>query len=46
CLNGAAARLGQPGDLLIIVSFIQIPEEQAERWKPTIVHVDKDNKPI
>lgn len=46
CLNGAAARLGQPGDLLIIVSFVQIPEEQAKGWKPVIVHVDKDNKPI
>lgn len=46
CLNGAAARLGQPGDLIIIVSFIQIPEEQAKSWKPIIVNVDKDNKSI
>jgi len=46
CLNGAAARLGQPGDLIIIVSFIQIPEEQAKGWKPIIIHVDKDNKPV
>lgn len=46
CLNGAAARLGQPGDLIIIVSFIQVPEEQAKGWKPTIVHVDTNNKAI
>lgn len=44
CLNGAAARLGQPGDLIIIASFIQIPEEQAKDWKPIIVHVDTNNK--
>jgi len=44
CLNGAAARLGQPGDLIIIASFIQIPEEEAKGWKPTIVHVDSNNK--
>ncbi len=44
CLNGAAARLGQPGDLIIIVSFIQVPEEQAEGWQPFIVHVDINNK--
>jgi len=44
CLNGAAARLGQPGDLIIIVSFIQVPEEQAKEWKPIVVHVDSNNK--
>jgi len=46
CLNGAAARLGQRGDLLIIVAFIQVDEEQAKSWKPVIVHVDENNKPI
>ncbi len=46
CLNGAAARLGQPGDLVIIVSFAHIPYEQAKDWKPTIVRVDSNNKSI
>ncbi len=44
CLNGAAARLGQPGDLIIIVSFVQVNEEQAKDWKPIIVHVDNNNR--
>ncbi len=46
CLNGAAARLGQPGDLIIIASFIQLPEEEAKNWKPILVHVDNENRAI
>lgn len=46
CLNGAAARLGQPGDLIIIVSFVILSEEEAKKWSPIIVHVDENNKPI
>ncbi len=46
CLNGAAARLGQPGDLIIIVSFAMLNEEEAKHWKPVIVHVDENNRPI
>ena len=46
CLNGAAARLGQPGDLIIIIAFAHIPYEQARDWKPTIICVDANNKPI
>jgi len=46
CLNGAAARLGQPGDLVIIVSFVLLTEEECKDWKPIIVHVDENNKPI
>ena len=43
CLNGAAARLGQPGDLVIILTYAQMDREEARDWKPTIVHVDEDN---
>ncbi len=43
-LNGAAARLGQKGDLIIITTFADMSEEKAESWKPTVVLVDANNK--
>ena len=43
CLNGAAARLAQPGDLLIIMCYAQMTEEEAARHTPRIVHVDQHN---
>jgi len=46
CLNGAAARLVQPGDNVIIISYSLMSEEQALSYKPTIVVLDSDNKPI
>jgi len=46
CLNGAAARLVQPGDKVIIISYSLMTEEQAHNYKPTIVVLDGDNKPI
>lgn len=44
CLNGAAARLVQPGDLVIIVAYVAMSPEEAAKWKPTIVKVDAKNK--
>lgn len=44
CLNGAAARMVQPGDVVIIISYAAIPEEKARAHKPVIVFVDGDNK--
>lgn len=44
-LNGAAARKGTVGDLIIIIAYGQIEKEAAVGFKPVIVHVDKDNKP-
>jgi len=44
CLNGAAARLVQPGDMVIIVSYAMMEREEAKLFKPRIVNVDKDNK--
>lgn len=46
CLNGAAARLGAPGDLLIIMAFDLIDDVAAREWRPTVIHVDADNKPL
>ncbi|URN94089.1 MAG: aspartate 1-decarboxylase [Candidatus Pristimantibacillus lignocellulolyticus] len=45
CLNGAAARLVQPGDNVIIISYSLMTEEQATSYKPTIVILDSNNKP-
>lgn len=42
--NGAAARLIQPGDHLIIMVFAQVPEPVPEDWSPTIVLVDEKNR--
>lgn len=44
CLNGAAARKCQKGDIVIIVSYARIDTEQAKFHKPKIVHVDENNK--
>jgi aspartate 1-decarboxylase len=43
CLNGAAARLAVKGDLVIILTYTDMPEEEAREYKPIIVHVDKNN---
>jgi aspartate 1-decarboxylase len=44
CLNGAAARLVQPGDLVIIISYALVPENQVTEYQPTVVFVDEKNK--
>jgi aspartate 1-decarboxylase len=46
CLNGAAARHGQPGDLIIILGYCILPYAEAARIKPAIVKVDSNNKQI
>ncbi|GLW65992.1 aspartate 1-decarboxylase [Actinomadura rubrobrunea] len=45
-VNGAAARLVQPGDLVIIISYAAMTDEEARSFRPTVVHVDRDNKII
>lgn len=37
CLNGAAARMAQIGDMVIIVSFAQMDFEQAKKFHPTVI---------
>ncbi|MCJ7507642.1 MAG: aspartate 1-decarboxylase, partial [candidate division Zixibacteria bacterium] len=46
CLNGAAARLGEVGDILIIISYCEMEKEKVGKYKPKIVLVDKKNRPI
>ena len=45
-LNGAAARKGDVGDLIIIIAYGLFEKEEAALFKPTFIHVDKDNKPL
>lgn len=44
CVNGAAAHLVTPGDLVIIASFTQILEEECAALVPTVVFVDQFNR--
>jgi aspartate 1-decarboxylase len=44
CLNGAAARLVQPGDVVIIACYGEIDESEAAGYRPTLVYVDDDNR--
>lgn len=43
-VNGAAARLVQPGDLVIIISYAAMSDAQARGFEPRVVHVDHSNK--
>ena len=42
-LNGAAARLGMPGDKVIIISSCWMPTKEAAKYRPKIVCVDEKN---
>jgi aspartate 1-decarboxylase len=45
CVNGAAAHLARPGDMVIIATFAEAADEvEARAWKPIVVHVDAQNK--
>lgn len=46
CLNGAAARLVQPGDRIIVITYGDFEDAELEDYDPKVVHVDADNKPI
>ncbi|MEV4097471.1 aspartate 1-decarboxylase [Streptosporangium saharense] len=45
-INGAAARLVQPGDLVIIIGYGQLEDAEARTFLPRIVHVDRDNRVV
>ncbi|AEV68718.1 aspartate 1-decarboxylase [Acetivibrio clariflavus] len=44
CLNGAAARLVHPGDIVIIISYGLFEKNEAKNFNPKIVFVDENNK--
>ncbi|MEU1792229.1 aspartate 1-decarboxylase [Streptomyces sparsogenes] len=43
-INGAAAHLVHPGDLVILISYVQIEDAEAPRLRPRIVHVNEHNR--
>ena len=45
-INGAAAHLVHPGDVVIIVSYASVPDVDASSWLPTVVHVDAANRQV
>jgi len=45
CLNGAAARKGMPGDLIIITTFAGLSAAELEKHQQQIVYVDSKNRP-
>tara|TARA_A100001037_G_scaffold136379_1_gene123508 strand:- start:12 stop:398 length:387 start_codon:yes stop_codon:yes gene_type:complete len=46
CINGAAAHLVHPGDLVILLTFEGISNNQIESYSPTIVHVNSKNEVV
>jgi len=45
-INGAAAHLIHPGDLVIIISYVALPDAEARVYEPRVVFVDADNRTI
>lgn len=45
-INGAAAHLVHPGDLVILISYAQVDDAEARALRPAVVHVDADNRII
>ena len=43
CLNGAAARLAKKGDIIIILAYCQVAEEEAAGFRPSLVYVNSSN---
>ena len=46
CFNGAPARLVQPGDIVIIISYIMIAEESVYSHKPKVALMNENNEII
>lgn len=46
CLNGAAARLVQPGDRVIVITYADYEDAELEGFSPAVVHVDSRNRPV
>jgi aspartate 1-decarboxylase len=44
CLNGAAARLASRGDIVIILTYHDVPADEAGHLKPRVVYVDEKNR--
>src|SRR5687768_12232115 len=46
CLNGAAARLVQKGDKIIVIAYGSLDEAKLSQYQPRVVLVDDENRPI
>ncbi len=46
CINGAAAHLAGPGDMVIIAAFANVPESTVDAFRPVVVFVDERNRPV
>ncbi|MEV5379884.1 aspartate 1-decarboxylase [Streptosporangium nondiastaticum] len=46
CINGAAARLVAPGDIVIIIAYASVEDGEAADVKPRVVFVDENNKAV
>lgn len=44
CLNGAAARLVQEGDIVIIISYGLVPNDEAKTFQPKVAIMDENNR--
>ncbi|MFT9847605.1 aspartate 1-decarboxylase [Aneurinibacillus sp. REN35] len=44
CLNGAAARLVQPGDIVIIIAYAMMSDAEAKEYKPKVAIMDEGNR--
>lgn len=43
-INGAAAHLVAAGDIVIVLTYTDLPDEEARSHRPTLVYVDEDNR--
>lgn len=44
CLNGPAARLGEPGDRILVITYVLLDEAELASHHPVVVHVDERNR--
>ncbi|NTW40173.1 MAG: aspartate 1-decarboxylase [Cellulomonadaceae bacterium] len=44
CVNGAAAHLVHPGDVVIVIAYALLPDAEARTYSPHVVHVDEANR--
>ena len=44
CLNGAAARMVQQGDKIILMTYVNVTQEEAKEMRPVVLFVDEKNQ--
>ena len=45
-LNGPAARLAVPGDIVIVITYCAVDDEEARSFKPRVIKVDAQNRQL